>query len=392
MKFGHMGDCHLGGWRQPELNALNFQSFKFALDSCIKEKVDFLLITGDLFDSAYPSIETLKESFNEFRRVKEAGIPVFLIAGSHDYSVSGKTFLDVLTNAGFCKNVSVFEEHNGAIMLLPTIYENVALYGYPGKKSGLEVDEISRMKIQDSPGLYKILLLHTTIRDAIGSLPIKAVDHEKLPKVDYLALSHLHLKYNKENRVYSGPTFPNNLSELEDVSEGSFYIVENNVPRRVPIKTKEVLSLKFEVKNTLLATEDILKKIRSQDLQDKIVIAKVYGSIEMGKTADIDFSKIETEVRKLGAFSFLKSTNQLHLTEPDIQLEVLDSENLESEIIENFKGKNPNPLNSRIPELMRVLQAEKLDDERSSVFEDRVITETRKVIILQNENRKDKDR
>ena len=109
MKFAHLGDCHLGSWRQPELKELNFKSFQLALETCIKEKVDFILIAGDLFDSAYPSIDTLKQAFDEFRKVKEAKIPVFLIAGSHDYSVSGKTFLDVLARAGFCTNVFNYE-------------------------------------------------------------------------------------------------------------------------------------------------------------------------------------------------------------------------------------------------------------------------------------------
>ena len=146
MKFAHLGDCHLGGWRQPELKELNFRSFQIALERIAKENVDFILIAGDLFDTAYPPIETLKETFDEFRKIKEKNVPVFLIAGSHDYSVSGKTFLDVLERSGFCKNVAKFEERDGKILLLPTIFENVAIYGYPGKKSGLEVDDIEKIK------------------------------------------------------------------------------------------------------------------------------------------------------------------------------------------------------------------------------------------------------
>ncbi|MDO8528825.1 MAG: DNA repair exonuclease [Nanoarchaeota archaeon] len=100
-RFAHISDVHLGGWKQEPLQELNFQSFKKIIDICIKEKLDFILIAGDLFDSAYPPIEILKRTFGEFRRLKEAKIPCFLIAGSHDYSVSGKTFLDVLEEAGF---------------------------------------------------------------------------------------------------------------------------------------------------------------------------------------------------------------------------------------------------------------------------------------------------
>lgn len=240
MKFAHLGDCHLGGWREPELNELNFKSFQYALDACINERVDFILIAGDLFDSSYPPIEILKETFGEFKKLKEAKIPVFLIAGSHDYSSAGKTFLDVLEKAGFCKNVSRFEERNGKIILQPTVYENCAIYGYPGKKTNLEIEEIERIRLQDSPGLFQILMLHTQIRDAIGSLPIDSVNQENLPKVDYLALGHLHINYQKENRVYSGPTFPNNISELEELKCGQFYIFDNGMIKKREIKLKDV--------------------------------------------------------------------------------------------------------------------------------------------------------
>src|SRR3990167_5316649 len=117
VKFAHMSDVHLGGWKQKPLQDLNFQSFQKAIDISINERVDFILIAGDLFDTAYPSIETLKETFAEFKKLKESGIPCFLISGSHDYSVSGKTFLDVLEKSGFCKNVSIFEDRAGKLLL-----------------------------------------------------------------------------------------------------------------------------------------------------------------------------------------------------------------------------------------------------------------------------------
>ena len=59
-KFAHIADVHLGGWKQKPLQDLNFQSFQKAIDICIKEKVKFVLIAGDLFDSPYPPIEVLK--------------------------------------------------------------------------------------------------------------------------------------------------------------------------------------------------------------------------------------------------------------------------------------------------------------------------------------------
>jgi len=380
MKFAHLGDCHLGGWNEPEIQELNLKSFQYAISKCISEKVNFILISGDLFDSPYPSIEILKEAFNEFRKVKEAKIPVYLIAGSHDYSVSGKTFLEVLEKGGFCKNVSLFEEREDKIMLLPTIFENCAIYGYSGKKSSLEVEDIERIKLQDAPGMFKILMLHTAIRDAIGTLPIKAVNEKNLPKVDYLALAHLHIKYHKENRVYSGPTFPNNISELEELKGGSFYIVDNGRVRREEINLKPVATYSLEIKNSLSATEKILQTLELENVKDKIVILKLHGSLDQGKITDIDFSKVEQFMIKKGAYSFLKTITQLHTSDPELKIETASAEILEQQMIKNFQEKTPSKFTNLLNPLMNLLTFERGEDEKSSVFEGRIYSEFTKII------------
>ena len=110
VKFAHLADCHLGGWKIPEMNILNSKTFEATIDSCINQKVDFVLIAGDFFDTAMPPIEVLKMAASKLRQLKDHGIPCYLIPGSHDYSASGKTFLDVLHNAGLCINVGSKED------------------------------------------------------------------------------------------------------------------------------------------------------------------------------------------------------------------------------------------------------------------------------------------
>ncbi len=380
MKFAHMGDCHLGGWRQPELMDLNMQSFRHAIDICIKNKIDFVLIAGDLFDSAYPPIDVIKDAFNEFRRLKEANIPVFLIAGSHDYSVSGKTFLEVIEKAGFAKNVFQPEMRGETIYLHPVIYKNVALYGYPGKKSGLEVEEIARIKLHDAPGLFKILMLHTALRDAVGNLPIPAVDQDTLPKTDYVALAHLHINYNKNGRVYCGPLFPNNAAELEELKGGSFYIVDTSGKiERKEIKLKDVVSINVPITDALTATETIIGEINKQELRDKIVILRVSGVLEKGKTSDIRFNEIEKAAEKKGVYTLLKNTNQLHTGESSLNMD-LKSDELEEVIIRKFQEEKKNKLNKLISPLMASLQADKKEDEKNQVFETRLYEDVKKVI------------
>ncbi|MEK6915860.1 MAG: exonuclease SbcCD subunit D [Nanoarchaeota archaeon] len=381
MKFAHLADCHLGGWRYPELQQLNFESFKTALETCKKEKVEFILIAGDLFDSPYPPIETIKDTFNEFRKLKELNIPVFFIAGSHDYSISGKSFLDVLEKSGFGINVHKAQDKDGSIILEPTIYKNVAIYGYPGKKTGLEVYDLPKIKLQDSPGLFKILMLHTTMKDALPNLDIPSVERESLPKVDYLALGHLHLVYEKENAVYGGPIYPNNASELEDLKYGAFYIVDTNKGiKRNNIKLKDVLVLDIEVKDSLTGTETILEELKKQNLKDKILILKLKGVLEKGKITDINLNKIEEFSRNQGVWCFLKNTTKLFF--PIMEVDITPhTEDFEKEIIGSFCEKNPHELNKHINILFSILDMEKKEDETARIFEDRLFGDSRKILF-----------
>jgi hypothetical protein len=380
MRFSHLADCHLGSWRQPELRQLNLKNFQEAIERSIKEKVELVIITGDLFDSAYPPIEILEETFFQLKTLKDAGIPCFYIAGSHDYSASGKTFLSVLEKAGFCKNMHQPEEKGENILLNPIVYKNIALYGYPGKKSGMEVNEIKRIKLQDAPGLFKILALHTSIKNAIGNLPIDSVDETLLPKADYYALGHLHIDYEHDNFVYAGPTFPNNFQELEELEHGSFYIVETQPfqMKRIKLGDKKPVSLELEIKNALTATDKILAELDKLDLKDKIVLLKLHGKLEQGKASSIDFRKIEESVKAKGAYSILKNISKLITEEPEFKMEIEDMNKLEDEIIKKYCQDNQSKLNILISPLLNALSLEKHEDENSQTFALRLFNEFKK--------------
>ena len=383
VKFAHISDVHLGGWKQQPLQDLNFQSFKKTIDTCINTKLDFVLIAGDLFDSAYPPIEILKETFAEFRRLKKAKIPCFLIAGSHDYSVSGKTFLDVLEKAGFCKNITNFEEKENEIILNPTIHEGVAIYGYPGKKSGLEIQDLRKIKLNDAPGMFKILMLHTTIDKAKGTLPVDSIEIDLLPKADYYALGHLHIDFQYQNFVYPGPIFPNNFQELEDLKHGSFYIVDTeaeNSLQKIELKIKEVVSLEIEVKNASTATEQIIFELDKKDLEDKIVLLRIKGELENGKNSDIKFLQIEEFVKRKNAYFILKNTHNLKTKEVELEIEIKDTENIEEETIKIYSEQNQSDFNELIPQLINSLSIEKQEGEKTEIFANRIISEGKKIL------------
>ncbi|HRZ86074.1 MAG TPA: exonuclease SbcCD subunit D [Candidatus Paceibacterota bacterium] len=387
MKFAHLGDCHLGGWRFPELQELNMQSFSQALDICIKEKVDAVLIAGDLFDSAYPSIEILKRTFLEFRKLKDAEIPCFLIAGSHDFSVAGKTFLDVLEHAGFCKNVFQFEERNEKIVLQPTVFKDFAIYGFPGKKSGLEIPELRKVAIDDAPGFFKIFMLHTALKEAIGNLPIEAISMSELPKADYYALAHLHIDFNVKNFVYSGPIFPNNFEELEELSHGMFYIIEHNQGinqfvncRKIPLAIKDTLVLNISIDNSITATEKIISELNKQFIDDKIILLRLSGKLTSGKISDIHFNEIEQFAKDKKAYAFIKNISKLTFEENELYIETKDMHIVEDSIIKDYFEKNPSNFSDKIPLLIKTLGMEKQEDEKNQVFSDRLLSELSSIL------------
>ena len=66
MKFAHIADCHLGSWREPKMRDVNNRAFQIAIDKCLSEKVSFVLVSGDLFDTAFPSFDSMRLAADAF--------------------------------------------------------------------------------------------------------------------------------------------------------------------------------------------------------------------------------------------------------------------------------------------------------------------------------------
>src|SRR2546429_3848544 len=58
--------------------------FERAVDAAISRKVDLFLHAGDLFDRPDPRNADRRFAAQQLRRLRDAGIPVFAVAGNHD--------------------------------------------------------------------------------------------------------------------------------------------------------------------------------------------------------------------------------------------------------------------------------------------------------------------
>ena len=163
-----MADCHIGSWRDPRLRDASTKAFLKTVEICIEKQVDFVLIAGDLFNTALPGIDALKLVVTELKKLKDNNIPVYTIPGSHDFSPSGKTIIDVLENAGLLINVMKGKIIDEKLKLDFTADKTGAkITGIFGKKGMLEKSHyksLLKKELEQEKG-FKIFMFHTALSE-----------------------------------------------------------------------------------------------------------------------------------------------------------------------------------------------------------------------------------
>ena len=129
-----------------------------------------------------------------------------------------------------------------------------------------------------------------------------------------------------------------------------------------------------------VADEKIIEKIETCGIKDAIILLRLKGKLMQGKTSDIDFQKIQEKIKEKGAYVLLKNTSRLKTEETEIEIRTDNLDELENSIISDFAEKNPSQFNSFISPLLNSFALEKQEDEKSSVFESRLLNEINKVL------------
>ena len=138
-KFAHLSDVHIGAFRQPELKELLLNAFDKAIDRCIEDAVEFVIISGDMFDSNIPDLASVKRATGKIREARDKGIRFYVIYGSHDFSPNYASIVDVLDSAGLFTKVERSRKLDGGLRLdFVRDQSGVALCGLSGKKLSLD--------------------------------------------------------------------------------------------------------------------------------------------------------------------------------------------------------------------------------------------------------------
>ncbi|MFW5990812.1 MAG: metallophosphoesterase family protein [Candidatus Nanoarchaeia archaeon] len=388
MKFAHLADCHIGSWRDPRLLEISVKAFEMAVDKCIDEDVDFVLISGDLFNTALPGISRLKSVVIKLKELRDYGINVYVIQGSHDFSPTGKTMLDVLESAGLVYNVVRGSVVNGKLRLNFTKDSKTGamIAGMLGKKGMLEksyYEDLDRVSLETEEG-FKVFMFHTALTE-LKSAELNKMESAPLsllPKgFDYYAGGHVHEVIEEEPEgygkiVYPGPCFPNSFREVEKLKHGGFYLYDDGKTRFEPLRIFDVYSVSLDCKNK--SCEEIhssLKDYAKDNVKDKIVTLRLYGKILSGRISDINLGEIINEFYESGAYFVMKNTAGLTTPEfEEIKIKNESVDELEDNLIkEHCAGDKFIQEEAEFTkEMINALMIEEEEGERKVDFEERV--------------------
>jgi len=398
MRFAHIADCHIGSWRDPKLRDISTNAFIKAVDTCINKKVDFILISGDLFNTSLPSIDLLKEATIKLKELKDLNIPVYMVAGSHDFSPSGKTMLDVLEKAGLVFNVAKGDVIEDKLKLNFTVDKKTGakITGMLGKKGSLEKEyyqALEKENLEKEEG-YKIFLFHSALTE-FKTEELKDIESHPLSllpkKFNYYAGGHVHYIFDKEEKDYGliafpGPLFPNNFKELEDLERGGFYIAEVKDGKTKieyePIQIHNVFKINIDAehKTPEQVEDELLEKIKGKEFNNTIITIRVKGILASGRTSDINWKDIFQMLYDKSAYFVMKNTNSLETKEfEEIKVQASSVEEIENKMIKEHlqqikvAGYNAEEEEKLTKELMENLSLEKVEGETVYNFESRYL-------------------
>lgn len=204
------GDSHIAF----TLRQASKRSLTLAVDYCIRENVDFLIISGDLFDSDTVSPETAYFIWNEIKRLEDHRIRVLYATGNHDSSAA----IRGLKYFKWPENVTIFEsEQWEAVHMTTPRGEKICFVGAGYTSRKFTENRIAEFPlkgdIEEKPD-YVVGIAHSEILSGPGAqsasmyysyMPCTKEDIKKLG-YDYFALGHIHARqiFYDINAAYSG--------------------------------------------------------------------------------------------------------------------------------------------------------------------------------------------
>ena len=248
MRILHTSDWHLGrSFHREDMLGAQAAYVDHLIDVVRGEHVDLVLVSGDVYDRALPSVDAVRLLNDALRRLKDTGARTVLISGNHDSARRLGFGADLIDAAGI--HIRTDPDALDVPVMCEDEYGPVAVYGIPYVEPELvrapwELDERShtaalthamgriRADLAKRPGGTRSLVLaHAFVTGGAASdserdisvggsaiVPVATFDG-----VDYAALGHLHGRQTLGDGGlvrYSGSPLSYSFSEEHQVKGG----------------------------------------------------------------------------------------------------------------------------------------------------------------------------
>ncbi len=375
-KILHTGDWHLG---KRLFKESRLEEQEFFLNNIIKkiisEKINLLLIAGDIFDVPSPPNEAQRLFYNFIYQLgKIENFQTILITGNHD------------SQALFEIPIEFFKEHN--CFIYPKLSSELSSLNHyikwNGKTVGIKslpyfrnfelinhIDESDDESIKnffcnffntwDESCDFKILLSHHCFGkySAAGSehaIHLSGVDYFPLEwleeKFDYVALGHIHKKQTLSKNplsIYPGSPYPLRFSE-SNLKYFSQITLESNGNWNQDFTQIEPHKLLLRIKTNLINLESKLEKLISETTQRSFLEVTIETERPVQGVADMIRDKLKKTQIKLLSFraillneentgQSLKKIDELNLPTlfTDYYKEKFNTQVIPKEIMDSFK-------------------------------------------------------
>ncbi|MNZ44278.1 putative metallophosphoesterase YhaO [compost metagenome] len=283
-RFIHTADLHLdtpfvgmsgiGDRLRRHLQESTFAAFGALVDLAISEEVDFIVISGDVYDASDSSLRAqlrLKEAWD---KLGAHGIPVYVIHGNHDPLNSSRQ------RFSYPDHVTVFGPKVGSETAvrrrdgLPVAV--VSGISYPTSS----VTENTSLRFHRDPdsSLYHIAMLHGNVDGQEGHDVYSPCTLSDLKKsgFDYWALGHIH----KRQVLSESPwvVYPGNIQgrSMKETGPKGCYIVDVNENKEATLHFYELDVVRWT--ETVLNIEHMASEEQCKDLLEESLEALRAGS------------------------------------------------------------------------------------------------------------------
>lgn len=236
MKFIHAADLHLDSpflglhndslpqplWER--IRKSTFESFQKLTDDAISEKVDFVLIAGDLFDRQERSVSARVFLIQQLQRLAAAHIQVFISFGNHDY------YNGDFDKLGYPSNTHVFGNDVETKTIELSNGQIAAITGFSFRNQWVN-DPIINNYPEAIDADWNIGMLHgslSTLKSPEANYAPFTLEQLKSKDYDYWALGHIHKRQSLDDEGlinYSGNTQGRHINESGDKG---YLLVQSN--------------------------------------------------------------------------------------------------------------------------------------------------------------------